>query len=96
MSAPLEVLVEAAAVLAPANAVVPVNELRGAIVFGVAVVIVVVAAVLDSARGTVAGAATAPVLRTAVSLDWVVVLLGGDVETAVEEDVGLSVSSGTG
>jgi len=94
--APLEVLVEAAAVPAPANAVVPVDELRGAIVFGVAVVIVVVAAVLDSARGTVVGAATVPVLITAVSLDWVVVLLRGEGETAVEEDVGLGASSGIG
>ena len=96
MRAPLEALFEAAAVPAPANAVVPVGELRGAIVFGVAVVIVVVAAVLDSARGTVVGAATVPVLITAVSLDWVVLLLRGEEDTAVEEDVGLGASSGIG
>jgi hypothetical protein len=50
--------------------VVPVDELRGAIVFGVAVVIVVVAAVLISVSAAVAGAVTVPVLfEIEVSLD---------------------------
>ena len=67
---PAEVAVEAAAVMTPAEVVVPVGELRGAIVFGVAVVIVVVAAVLVSASGAVAGTATMPVLlEMEVSLD---------------------------
>jgi hypothetical protein len=68
--APFEVFVEAVGVVAPAKLVVPVDELRGAIVLGVAVVIVVVAAVLISDSGVVAGAATIPVLlEAAVSLD---------------------------
>jgi hypothetical protein len=71
---PLDVFFGAAAFVAPANAVVPVDELRGAIVFGVAVVMVVVAAVPISVSGAVAGAATVLVLfEIEVSLDRVVV-----------------------
>jgi hypothetical protein len=67
---PFEVFFGAAVVVAPAKVVVPLDELRGAIVFGVAVVIVVVAAVLISVSGAVAGAATVLVLfETEVSLD---------------------------
>lgn len=70
MLPPFEVFVEAVGVVAPANEVVPVDELRGAIVFGVAVVIVVVAAVLISVRGAVAGEAIVLVLfEIEVSLD---------------------------
>jgi hypothetical protein len=82
--------------VAPASAVDPINELRGAVVLGLTVVVVVVVAVLISVSDDVAGAVTVPVLlETEVSLDWVVVLLRGDVETAVD-DVGLGASSGSG
>jgi hypothetical protein len=67
--APLEGFAAADGVVAPAKAVEPDSELRGAIVLGVAVVIVVEAAVLESARGAVAGADAAPILvETEVSL----------------------------
>ncbi len=70
MIAPLEPFDAAAGVVAPANVVVPVDELRGAIVLGVAVVIVVLAAELVSACGAVAGAARVLVLfEIALSLD---------------------------
>ena len=65
-----EVLVEGAAIVAPANVVVPVNELRGAIVFGVAVVVVVLAAVLISDIDAVEGVTVVPVpLESELSLD---------------------------
>ncbi|HXX75656.1 MAG TPA: hypothetical protein VEI50_11045 [Nitrospiraceae bacterium] len=68
--APFEPFVEPAAVVAPAKVVVPVDELRGAIVFGVAVVIVVVAAEGISAVGTVVGEASGAVLlESEVSCD---------------------------
>ena len=67
---PFEVLVEGAAIVAPANVVVPVDELRGAIAFGVAVVVVVLAAVLISAIDAVEGVAVVPlVLECELSLD---------------------------
>jgi hypothetical protein len=90
--APLEEFVE----VAPASAVDPSNELRGIVVLGLAVVLVVAVVVLISVSDDVAGAVTAPtLLETKVSLDCVVVLFRGDVETAVE-DVGLGASSGVG
>jgi len=50
--------------------VVPVDELRGAIVFGVAVVVVVLAAVLISGIDVVEGVAVVPVLlESELSLD---------------------------
>ena len=67
---PFEVLVEGAAIVAPANVVVPVDGLRGAIVFGVAVVVVVLAAVLISDIDAVGGVAVVPVLlESELSLD---------------------------
>ena len=67
---PLLVLVEGAATVAPANVVVPEIELRGAVVFGATVVLVVVTVVLVSASGVREGVVTVPVLlETEVSLD---------------------------
>ena len=67
---PPEVLVEGAAIVAPANVVVPVDELRGAIEFAVAVVVVVLAAVLISDSGATEVVPTAPVLlESELSLD---------------------------
>jgi hypothetical protein len=60
-------VVAPAALVAPANAAPPVTELRGAIEFGVAVVIVVLAAVLFSVDEVVAMGAA--VLALLVSLD---------------------------
>ena len=70
MIASLEPFAAAAGVVAPANVVVPVAELRGAIVLGVDVVIVVLAAGLGGVNGAVAGAASVLVLfEIAVSFD---------------------------
>jgi hypothetical protein len=64
--APLEEFVE----VAPACAVDPSNELRGIVVLGLAVVLVVAVVVLISVSDDVAGAVTAPtLLETKVSLD---------------------------
>ena len=67
---PFEVLVEGAAIVAPANVVVPVDGLRGAIVFGVAVVVVVLAAGLISDIDAVGGVVVVPVpLESELSLE---------------------------
>ena len=67
---PFEVRVEGAAIGAPANVVVPVAELRGALVFGVAVVVVVLATGLISDIDAVGGVAVVPVLlESELSLD---------------------------
>ena len=61
---------EAFAVVGPASAVVPDNKLRGAVVLGLTVVLVVAAVVLISVSDDVVGAATVPpLLETKVSLD---------------------------
>jgi len=67
---PPEGVVEGAAIVAPANVVVPVEELRGAIEFGVAVVVVVLAAVLISDSGAIEVEPIVPVLlESELSLD---------------------------
>jgi len=67
---PPEGLVEGAAIVAPANVVVPVDELRGATEFGVAVVVVVLAVVLISDSGAIEVVPIVPVLlESETSLD---------------------------